>query len=53
MGYCIDKSRMDEILEELSGEYDIYGPRLDNQKNRVRYRKISSVGTDQQLSSEG
>jgi len=43
MGYCIDKSRMDEILEELSGEYDIYGPRLDNQKNRVRYRKISSV----------
>jgi len=43
MGYCVDKERMDEILQELSEEYEIYGPRLDNQKNRVRYRKITSV----------
>lgn len=43
MGYCVDRARMDEILNEMSEEYEIYGPRLDNQKNRVRYRKITSV----------
>lgn len=43
MGYCVEKDRMDEILQEMSEEYDIYGPRLDNQRNRVRYRQITSV----------
>ena len=43
MGYRVDRSRMDEILGELSGEYNIYGPRQDAQKKRVRFGKISSV----------
>jgi len=43
MGYRVDKSRMNEILAELSKEYNIYGPRLDKQKKRVRFGKITSV----------
>ena len=43
MGYRIARPRMDEILEGLSKEYNIYGPRLDAQKKRVRFRKITSL----------
>ena len=51
MGYCIDKKRFDEILGELSETYQIYAPRLDAQKRRVRFGKIDSVSqivTDRQ-----
>ena len=45
MGYRIDKARIDEILKELSKEYNLFGPRFDAQKKRVRFGKINS--TDQ------
>ena len=51
MGYCIEKTRFDEILGELSETYQIYAPRLDAQKRRVRFGKINSVSqivTDRQ-----
>lgn len=50
MGYRVDRSRMDEILNGLSKEYKIYGPRLDARK-KVRFGEITSVGqivTDRQ-----
>ena len=43
MGYRIDRTRMDEILKELSEQYHIYAPRLDAQKKRVRFGRINSV----------
>ena len=43
MGYCVEPERMDEILRELSESYHIYAPRLDAQKKRVRFGKITSV----------
>ncbi len=43
MGYRIDFQRMDEILAELSKHYVIYAPRLDAQKKRVRFGKITSI----------
>ena len=51
MGYCIKKTRMDEILAELSETYHIYAPRLDARKKKVRFGQISSVSqivTDRQ-----
>lgn len=51
MGYCVERARMDEILEELSQQYDIYAPRLDAQKKKVRFGKVTSVNqiiTDRQ-----
>ena len=51
MGYCIEKTRFDEILGELAETYQIYAPRLDAQKRRVRFGKINSVSqivTDRQ-----
>ncbi|MBQ9030257.1 MAG: anaerobic sulfite reductase subunit A [Parasporobacterium sp.] len=51
MGYCLEKTRMDEILAELSGSFHIYGPRLDARKKKVRFGKITSVSqivTDRQ-----
>ena len=51
MGYRIAQSRMDAILRDLSANYHIYAPRLDAQKKRVRFGKISSVSqivTDRQ-----
>ena len=43
MGYRLDYAQMDEILKQLSEKYNIYGPGLDAQKKRVRFRKITSV----------
>ena len=51
MGYCIEKKRFDEILGDLAETYQIYAPRLDAQKRRVRFGKINSVSqivTDRQ-----
>ena len=43
MGYRVNTNRMDEILQALSKEYDVYAPCLDAQKKRVRFRKIRAV----------
>ena len=43
MGYRVDSNRMDEILQELSENHNIFAPCLDQQKKYVRFRKISSV----------
>ena len=37
MGFRVDKTRMDEILHELSEKYDIYAPCMDAQKKKVRF----------------
>ena len=43
MGYRVDFAGMDDILEKLSEKYNIYGPRLDAQKKRVRFGRITSA----------
>jgi len=51
MGYRVDFERMDEILTEMAEKYYIYAPRLDAQKKKVRYGKITSLSqviTDRQ-----
>lgn len=43
MGYRVDRERMNDILEALSGSYRIYGPALDARKKRVQYREIRRI----------
>ena len=43
MSYKINKTKMDQILRELSADYKIYGPKWDIAKKNVRYSIIKSV----------
>ena len=51
MSYRFNPCAMDQILEDLSGEYKVYAPKWDRQKKNVRYglvRSVSEIVTDRQ-----
>lgn len=43
MGYRIDKTKLDQVLLQLAGQYAVYAPAWDKAKKNVRFRPVKTA----------